>query len=39
MEPQVVLGLIAGCAALVGVLAFLSLHILRAGAPVSAGTL
>ena len=29
MEPQVVLGLIAGCAALVGVLAFLSLHILR----------
>ena len=29
MEPQVVLGLIAGCAALAGVLAFLSLHILR----------
>ena len=29
MEPQVVMGLIAGCAALVGVLAFLSLHILR----------
>ena len=29
MEPQVVMGLIAGCAALAGVLAFLSLHILR----------
>ena len=28
-KPQVVLGLIAGCAALAGVLAFLSLHILR----------
>ena len=29
MEPQVVMGLIAGGAALAGVLAFLSLHILR----------
>ena len=29
MEPQVAKGLIAGCAALAGVLAFLSLHILR----------
>lgn len=29
MEPQVVMGLIAGCAALAGMLAFLSLHILR----------
>ena len=29
MEPQVVMGLTAGCAALAGVLAFLSLHILR----------
>ena len=29
MEPQVAMGLIAGCAALAGVLAFLSLHILR----------